>query len=88
MSPFIAQPILNIHQGKQWSSYNYSLYAIVYHIGNLHGGHYIVEVWNDKISKWIEINDTMIRLMSDGPDPNKSKFIYAAFYQRIYERGG
>jgi ubiquitin carboxyl-terminal hydrolase 8 len=76
----------NYHQYRT-RDYKYDLYGVVYHMGNLHGGHYISYTKNPMNNKWYRFNDSSVHHI---PDDSIEKEIvnggsYILFYKKNYK---
>ena len=75
-------------RGYYPSKYNYELYAICNHIGNIFMGHYTAFVKNAS-NEWIHYNDQSVTKITDDSDTNttiKNKIVtpmaYCLFYRK------
>jgi ubiquitin carboxyl-terminal hydrolase 8 len=76
----------NYHQYRS-RDYKYSLYGVVYHMGNLHGGHYISYTKNPMNNKWYRFNDDSVHHIPDESIEQElvNSGSYILFYKKNYK---
>lgn len=81
--------ILNLgaycYQYNSQANYDYELYAVCYHMGNLHGGHYVSIIKDSASQEWQLFDDDKVSPI-DSKSPNFKKLLvnqsaYCLFYR-------
>ncbi len=76
----------NYHEYRK-RNYNYDLYGVVYHMGSLHGGHYISFTKNPINNNWYRFNDETVHHIPN--DKIEEEILnggsYILFYKKNYK---
>jgi len=73
------------YQYNSQANYDYELYAVCYHMGNLHGGHYVSIIKDSQSQEWQLFDDEKVSSI-DSKNPNFKKLLvnqsaYCLFYR-------